>query len=153
MQLRVLLWFVMISCATSYVISCAAVLVLLLATQCNFVCYCGLVYYFAVFCHVLSLSEGGMIRLETLIELRFLNSSFSSSNFSIRAFRACPLFEIRQTFPCRAIRGKSSDSRQQYLSQQNPPHSRTNHRDAIRPSTPSLLSKIRVRLDPTRGHS
>ena len=29
-----------------------------------------------------------MIRLETLIELRFLHSSFSSSDFSIRAFRA-----------------------------------------------------------------
>ena len=45
----------------------------------------------------------------------------SSSNFSIRAFRAYPLIEIRQTVPCRAIRGKSSDSRQQYLSQQHPP--------------------------------
>ena len=31
-------------------------------------------------------SEGGMIRSETLIELKFLNSSFLSSNFSIRAF-------------------------------------------------------------------
>ena len=31
-------------------------------------------------------SEGGTIRLDTLIELEFLNSSFSSSNFSIRAF-------------------------------------------------------------------
>ena len=30
----------------------------------------------------------GMIRLETLIELKFLNSSFSNSNFSIRGFRA-----------------------------------------------------------------
>ena len=65
-----------------------------------------------------------MMRLETLIELTFLNSSFSSSNLSIRAFRAfraCPLVEIRQTAPCRAIRSKSSDSRQQYLSQQYPP--------------------------------
>ena len=34
-------------------------------------------------------------------------SSRSSSNFSIRAFRACPLVEIRQTAPCRAIRGNS----------------------------------------------
>ena len=50
-------------------------------------------------------SEGGMIRLETLIELRFLNSNFSSSKFSIRAFRAYPLIEIRQTVPCRAIQG------------------------------------------------
>ena len=55
------------------------------------------------------------------VPLKFLNSSFSSSNFSIRAFRAYPLIEIRQTVPCRAIRGKSSDSRQQYLSQQYPP--------------------------------
>ena len=31
----------------------------------------------------------------------------SSSNFSIRAFRAYPLIEIRQTVPCRAIRGNS----------------------------------------------
>ena len=48
----------------------------------------------------------------------------SSSSFSIRAFRAfraCPLVETRQTAPCRTIRGKSSDSRQQYLSQQYPP--------------------------------
>ena len=64
---------------------------------------------------------GGTIRLEPLIELKSLNSSLSSSNFSIRAFRAYPLIEIRQTAPCRAIRGKSSDSRQQYLSQQYPP--------------------------------
>jgi hypothetical protein len=31
----------------------------------------------------------------------------SSSNFSIRAFRACSLAEVRQTPPCRAIRGSS----------------------------------------------
>ena len=31
----------------------------------------------------------------------------SSSNFSVRAFRAYPLIEIRQTVPCRAIRGNS----------------------------------------------
>ena len=29
----------------------------------------------------------------------------SSSNFSIRAFGACPLVELRRTVPCRAIRG------------------------------------------------
>ena len=29
----------------------------------------------------------------------------SSSNFSTRAFRACPLVEITQTVPCPAIRG------------------------------------------------
>ena len=64
---------------------------------------------------------GGMIRLETLIELKFLNSSFSSSSFSIRTFRACPLVEIIETVPCRVIRGESSDSRQQHLSQRYPP--------------------------------
>ena len=53
-------------------------------------------------------SEGGGVkRLETLIDLKFLNSSFSNSNFSIRAFRAYPLIEIRQTVPCRAIRGSN----------------------------------------------
>ena len=66
-------------------------------------------------------SEGGMIRLEALIELKFICSSFSSSNLSIRAFRTYPLIEHILTVPCRAIRGKSSDSRQQYLSQQYPP--------------------------------
>ena len=55
----------------------------------------------------------GMIRLETLIELKLIDSSCSSSNFSIRAFRAYPLVGIKQIVPCRAIRGKSSDSRQQ----------------------------------------
>ena len=45
----------------------------------------------------------------------------SSSNLSIRAFRVYPLVEIRQTVPCRAIRGKSSDSRRRYLNQQHPP--------------------------------
>ena len=65
--------------------------------------------------------EGGMIRLETIVELKFLNSSFSSSNCSIHVVRGYPLLEIRLTVPCRAIRGKSSDSRQQYLSQQYPP--------------------------------
>ena len=39
----------------------------------------------------------------------------SSSNFSIRVFRAYPLIEIRQAVPCRAIRGNSN------LSQQYPP--------------------------------
>ena len=62
-----------------------------------------------------------MTRSETLIDVKFLNSSFSSSFFLIQAFRACPLGEIRQTVPCRAVRGKSSDSRQQFLSQQYPP--------------------------------
>ena len=52
--------------------------------------------------------EGGMTQLETLIELRFLNSSFLSSNFSVRAFRACPPVKIiKKTVPCRAIRGNS----------------------------------------------
>ena len=72
-----------------------------------------------------------MIRLETLIELKFLDSSFSSSNLSIRAFRAqtsqFELFEfilflkLDRPAPRRAIRGKSSDSRRQYLCQQYPP--------------------------------
>ena len=39
--------------------------------------------------HPLLLGKGGMIRLETLVELRFLNSVFSSSNISIRVFRVC----------------------------------------------------------------
>ena len=52
-------------------------------------------------------SGGGMMRSETLIELNFLDSSFSSSNPSIRAFRAYPLIEIRQAVPCRAVRGTS----------------------------------------------
>ena len=52
-------------------------------------------------------SEGGMLRLEALIELKFLNYSFSSSNFSIRAFRAYPLTEARQAATHRAIRGSS----------------------------------------------
>ena len=47
--------------------------------------------------------------------------SFSSSNLWIRYFRAYPFIETRPTVPCRAIRGKSSDSRQRYLSQQYPP--------------------------------
>ena len=41
--------------------------------------------------------KGEMIRCETLIELKYLNSSFW----------AYPLIEIRQTAPCRAIRGSS----------------------------------------------
>ena len=40
-----------------------------------------------------------------LFELKFLNSSFSSANCSIRAFRVCPLIYIRQAAPCRAVRG------------------------------------------------
>ena len=59
--------------------------------------------------------------METLVELKFLDSSFSSSNCSVRVFRAYPLVEICQEVPCRAIRGKSSNSRQQYLGQQHPP--------------------------------
>ena len=63
-----------------------------------------------------------------LIELKFLNASFSSSGCSNRAFRAYPLVEIRQTAPCRSIRGNSSDSSRQYLSQQYPPPPLTNAR-------------------------
>jgi hypothetical protein len=50
----------------------------------------------------------GSSRSETLIELRFLNSSFSSSDSSFRAFRAHPLVEIGQAVPCRAIRGNTT---------------------------------------------
>ena len=49
----------------------------------------------------------GKIRLETPIELRLLNSSFSRSNFKVRVVRAYPLVETRQTVPCRAIGGNS----------------------------------------------
>ena len=35
-------------------------------------------------------SEGGVIRLETLTELNLFNSSLSNSQFSIRAFRTYP---------------------------------------------------------------
>ena len=69
-----------------------------------------------------ALSEGGMTWLETLIELKFLNSCFSSSIFSqFELFELVLFIETRQAVPRRAIRGKSSDSRQQYLSQQYPP--------------------------------
>jgi len=37
-------------------------------------------------------SKGRRIQLEARIELRFLNSSFSSSNYSIRVVQACLLF-------------------------------------------------------------
>ena len=67
-------------------------------------------------------SEGRVIQLKkTLIELNFVNSTFSSLNLSIRVVRACPLIETRQTAPCRAIRGNSSDSRQGHLGPQHPP--------------------------------
>ena len=46
----------------------------------------------------LEASEVGMIRLETLIELELLN---------FRAFRACPLIEIRRAILYRAIRADS----------------------------------------------
>ena len=52
-------------------------------------------------------SEAGMIRLEPLIELKFIDSSFSSSTCSTRVFRAYPLIEIRQALPCRGVRGRS----------------------------------------------
>ena len=52
-------------------------------------------------------SEGGTMRLEILVELKLFDSSLSSSNFSISAFRAYPLVETGQTAPCRAIRGNS----------------------------------------------
>ena len=53
-----------------------------------------------------------MIWLETLIELEFVDSSRSSSYFSIRAFRAYAVIESRQTALHRAIRGSSILSQQ-----------------------------------------
>ena len=75
---------------------------------------CIYIYIYIYFCELDAQeeSEGRMIRLETLIELEFTNYGFSSSNFSIRAFRACALIETRRRAPRRAIRGKSSDSKQ-----------------------------------------
>ena len=62
----------------------------------------------------LEYSEGEMKRLETLIEPKFLNSSFSSSNLSIIVFRAYPLIEIRQ-LPVEQFEAA------EYLSQEYPP--------------------------------
>ena len=57
-----------------------------------------------------------------VVRMRRMPARVMAAPGSIRlAFRAYPLIEIRQTAPCRAIRRKSSDSRQQYLSQQYPP--------------------------------
>ena len=36
-----------------------------------------------------------------------IGTPHGAQNFSIRAFRACPLVEIRQALACRAIRGNS----------------------------------------------
>ena len=61
---------------------------------------------------------------------KFINSIFSSSNFSIRVVRAYSLTDIRQTVPWRAHLGKSSDSRQQHLSQQcHPPFCNNNDKN------------------------
>ena len=78
-----------------------------------------MIWYYIIY-YVINL-EGGMIWLEALVELQFIKSSFSNSNLSIRAFRAYPLIELRHAVPGQGIRGKSSDSRQHYLSQQYPP--------------------------------
>ena len=51
--------------------------------------------------------KGGMIRLETLIELQILNSSFSSSFFLFEPFELIFLLKLLQTALCRAIRGNS----------------------------------------------
>ena len=53
------------------------------------------------------ISEGGMILLDTLVELKVINSSFSSSICLIRVVRAYLLIEIRRAVPRRAIRGNS----------------------------------------------
>ena len=52
-------------------------------------------------------SEGRMIWLATLVELKFINLSCSNSILSIPAVRYVPPVDIRQTVPCRAIRGNS----------------------------------------------
>ena len=51
--------------------------------------------------------EGGMIQLETLIELKFVDSKVSSSNCSYLVVRAYYIVATRQTILCRAIRGNS----------------------------------------------
>ena len=49
------------------------------------------------------------MRLETLVELKLLDSSFSSSNFSSRVARAYPLIEIRQlTLPVEQFEAAAS---------------------------------------------
>ena len=106
-------------------------------------------FYPPFFLHVVILWEGGMIRLKPS----------SSSNFSIRAFRAqiCqfkffrayPLTEIRQAVPCRAIRGKTSESRQQYLSQQYPPSLLSFHTEVN--SVPAGVRWCRVARAPALG--
>ena len=47
----------------------------------------------------LRFSEGGMIRLETLIELKFLNSSFSSSNTQCELFELILLSKLDKQLP------------------------------------------------------
>ena len=51
--------------------------------------------------------NGGRYGWKPSSSSNFLDSSFSSSKFAIRAFRACPLVEIRQIASRRAIRGNS----------------------------------------------
>ena len=55
-------------------------------------------------------SEGGMIRLETLIELRFLDSGFSSSNFSIRVFELVLLSKLNKQFSVERFEPTASQS-------------------------------------------
>ena len=62
---------------------------------------------------VTMISEGGMMRSETLVDLKFGSSSFRANIFQFELFELVPLTELRQTVACRAIRGKSSSSRQQ----------------------------------------
>ena len=51
-----------------------------------------------------------MIRLETIIELKFLNSYFSSSNFSIRAFRLILLLKLDEQLPVEQFEATVSQS-------------------------------------------
>ena len=52
-------------------------------------------------------SEGGMMQLETLLELKLFNSSFSNSTLSIRVVRAFLLLKLNKNNLYRAIRADS----------------------------------------------
>ena len=61
-------------------------------------------------------SEGGMVRLETLIQLKFINSiSFRSQNYRFELFELILSLKLTSN-------SLSSNSTRQHLSQQCPPH-------------------------------
>ena len=80
------------------------VVVLLSWICCYYFCYYYYYYHYYYYCWYASIaiitivSEGGMIRLESLVELKFLNSSFSSLS---------SYWNYRQAAPRRAIRADS----------------------------------------------